>query len=270
MLPLDIVSSLLPWRVMMTLMQLCSCFPYRIPATSDPPVFSLPLCLWNVFLQLLLIATNCNAYKVMLVVNLSSDIGTAVYIYGVTAMMVVVCVASMLTGLRSTMLADMLHDLSVMKDISPAPRYRWYHNTKTIVSMLLMVIIAICIGRESIISMKHSMSWIILYGPLNFACNAMFMLPQELPAMVFGVLAHRLLVATEATVVTVSGLLAPDGSFKRESDVTAATEAMRDLLGLSSGGESTAGEGDSLLLPGHHPVPADGRRAGHHRSLRPS
>ncbi|KAG0727667.1 hypothetical protein GWK47_034161 [Chionoecetes opilio] len=230
-------------------MQLCSCFPYRIPATSDPPVFSLPLCLWNVFLQLLFIAMSCKTFREMFVVNLSSDIGTVVYIYAIIALMVVVFVASLVTGLKSSMLADMLHDLSVMKDISPPPRYRWYHNTKTIVSMLLMVIISICIGRDSLISMNLPMSCIILFVPLNFACNAMFVLPEELPAMVFGLLARRLLVATEATVVTVSGLLAPDGSFKRESDVTAATEAMRDLQAVIREVEVQREKGTRCFFP---------------------
>ncbi|KAG0720458.1 hypothetical protein GWK47_048467 [Chionoecetes opilio] len=230
-------------------MQLCSCFPYRIPATSDRPVFSLPLCLWNVFLQLLNIAISCEAFREMFVVNLSSDIGTAVYIYAINALAVVAFVASLVTGLRSSMLADMLHDLSVMKDISPPPRYRWYHNTKTIVSMLFMVISSICIGRDSLISMNLPMSWIILYAPFNFACYAMFMLPEELPAMVFGLLARRLLVATEATVVTVSGLLAPDGSFKRESDVTVATEAMRDLQAVIREVEVQREKGTRCFFP---------------------
>ncbi|KAG0721777.1 hypothetical protein GWK47_000643 [Chionoecetes opilio] len=249
MLPPGTTYSLLPWRVLVTLMQLCSCFPYRIPATSDPPVFSLPLCLWNVFLQLLLIAMNCIAYRDIFVGNLSSDIGTAVYIYAVTAMTVVAFGASLVTGFRSSMLANMLHDLSVMKYISPPPKYRWYHNTKTIVSMLLMVIISICIGGESLISMNFPMSWIILFGPLAFANNAMLLLPQELPAMVFGLLARRLLVATEATVVTVSGLLAPDGYFKRESDVTAATEAMRDLQAVVREVEVQREKGTRYFFP---------------------
>ncbi|KAG0720459.1 hypothetical protein GWK47_048470 [Chionoecetes opilio] len=192
---------------------------------------------------------NCKDFRDIFVANLSSDIGTVVYIYAITAMTVMGFVASLVTGLKSTMLADMLHDLSLMKDISPPPRYRWYHNTKTIVSMLLMVIISICIGRESVISINLPMSWIILFGPFNFACIAMFVLPEELPAMVFGLLARRLLVATEATVVTVSGLLASDGSFKRESDVTAATEVMRDLQAVIREVEVQREKGTRCFFP---------------------
>ncbi|KAG0727754.1 hypothetical protein GWK47_033995 [Chionoecetes opilio] len=230
-------------------MQLCSWFPYRIPATSDPPVFSLPLCLWHVFLQLIYIALHSKAYKEIFAANLLSDLGTAIYIYAITTMMVVMFVASMLMGLRSSMLADMLHGLSVMKDISPPPRYRWYHNTKTIGLMSLMVIFSICCGMDSITGMNSSILWTILYTPLSFASIAMFVLPEELPVMVFGLLGRRLLVATEATVVTVSGLLAPDGSFKCDSDMTAATEAMRDLQAIIQEVEVQREKGTRCFFP---------------------
>ncbi|KAG0727753.1 hypothetical protein GWK47_033993 [Chionoecetes opilio] len=249
MLPPDTASSLLPWRVLVTLMQLCNCFPYRIPTTSNPPVFSLPLCLWHVFIQLLFISLNAKSFREIFAVNLSSDLGTAVFVYAITAMMVVMFVASMLMGLRSSMLADMLHGLSVMKDISPPPRYRWYQNTKTIVLLSMMVIISICLAWDSVIGMNTPILWMILLTPMSFASIAMLVLPEELPAMVFGLLARRLLVATEATVVTVSGLLAPDGFFKCESDVTAAKEAMRDLQAVIREVEVQREKGTRCFFP---------------------
>ncbi|KAG0724222.1 hypothetical protein GWK47_005230 [Chionoecetes opilio] len=63
----------------------------------------------------------------------------------------------------------------------------------------------------------------------------MLVLPEELPAMVFGLLARRLLVATEATV--------------RESDVTAATEAMRDLQAVIRKVEVQREKGTRCFFP---------------------
>lgn len=60
-------------------------------------------------------------------------------------------------------------------------------------------------------------------------CALNFLLVEELPSIVFSLMARRLVTATEATVAMVSSLLALDGSFKREGDVDAAVMELRDL-----------------------------------------
>lgn len=70
---------------------------------------------------------------------------------------------------------------------------------------------------------------VALQSIVCFLCAVSFLLPEELPSMVFGLLGRRLVVATEATVATVSTLLALDGSFTCESDVEAAMLALSDL-----------------------------------------
>ncbi|KAG0715673.1 hypothetical protein GWK47_011411 [Chionoecetes opilio] len=124
-----------------------------------------------------------------------------------------------------------------------------YHNTKTIVLLSFMVIFPLCFGMNHVTGLTYSIAWTIFFTPLSITSIAMSVLPEELPAMVFGLLARRLLVAMEATVVTVSGLLAPDGFFKRESDVTVATEAMRDLQAVIREVEVQREKGTRCFFP---------------------
>lgn len=230
MLPPDTPSTLLPWRVMVPVMQLYGCFPYRVSEKSGPPTFSLALCLWSFFQQFLLILINIRCFNIIFVQHLTSDLGTAAFIIVTAISMVGFSLTPTCMGIRSSTLAALLSDMSDIKDIILPPKYRWYCKLKTLVVMISVPIASTYLGWMSCV-MLGSISFfemVVLVYVCMIWCTA-YLLPEELCSMVFCLLARRLVAATEDTVSKVSMLLAPDGSYKRESDVEAAMLALRDL-----------------------------------------
>lgn len=72
-------------------------------------------------------------------------------------------------------------------------------------------------------------AYCVILLPLALLYALDFLLPDEVFSMVCGLLGRRLVTATEATVATLSMVLASDGSFKSEGDLEAAMLRLRDL-----------------------------------------
>lgn len=222
-------TSLLPWSVLVPVMQLNGCFPYRLSAKGDPPVFSLHLFLWAVLLQLMKITALSVSFARNYMVYLSSDVGTATYFGTLAVMMFTLCAASILLGMRSRLLATLLHEISSITCVSPPPGKKWC-NLKTIRLILFLAgfsSFAVWYGSRKL--GFTNITGIVIFMP---ACLSIFMsyfMPEEVSSMVFGLLARRLVAATETVVAKVSSLLAPDGSCKCDSDVDVAVLALRDL-----------------------------------------
>lgn len=230
MLPPDTSSNSLPWRVMVLLMQIFGSFPYRMSATSGPPTFSVPLFLLGAFEQVFVLSLNIMAFKIMFISFFDEDIGTATYICSIFVMITTVCSCPVVLAMKSPALATLLHDMSRIKEVSPSPSHRWYCQPLTLTYLSSVTMFTVVSSLTSIKTMgfSHFVEEAALVFTCFF-CGAFFLLPEELPSMVFGLLARRLVAATEDTVANVSTLLAPDGSFKGESDVEAAMLALRDL-----------------------------------------
>ncbi|XP_063845705.1 uncharacterized protein LOC135091725 isoform X2 [Scylla paramamosain] len=230
MLPPDVSSSLVPWRVMVFLIQLCGCFPFRISDTDAPPVFSLYLSLWSVFIMFTTTCVHFMGYSQIFFRYAALNIGTAVYVYTVMALLVGMTLSNVIMAVKSNKLAALLHDLSRFKDVSPPPTRRWYCKPKTIVFSVSLITVVFLMAWTSALTINVSIlcSALVLL-PTSLIGLVSQLLPMELPSMVFELLARHLLVATEVTMAKVSFLLNTDGCFKCEDNVKAAKEAMRDL-----------------------------------------
>ena len=170
------------------------------------------------------------AYSEIFLVYQRKDLGTFTFICTSGIMMVTICLIPILLTVKSDVLAALLHDMSHIKGVSPPPTRRWYCKTKTIVFMLSMLMFTACMAAQTATSMKLlNIIGVVFLTTMSFLCGLIYLLPEEVPSMVFNILARRLLVATEATVATVSALLTPDGSFQCESDVKTAMVKLRGL-----------------------------------------
>ena len=210
-------------------MQMCGCFPYKISATSAAPVFSLPLCLWSIFLLMLTGAINCVAFKEMFLMHITSNVGTTVYVYAMITTLVTLLMSLIIFAVKSDELCDILHDMSQIKGVTLPPTYRWYCKKKTLLTLLLIIVFSIIMQRFNSAQMNMPIIGNMLIFSITIINGMSFLLPEEVSSMVFNLLARRLLVATETTVATVSALLTPDGSFQCESDVKTAMVKLRDL-----------------------------------------
>ncbi|XP_050702190.1 uncharacterized protein LOC126988220 isoform X2 [Eriocheir sinensis] len=229
MLPPDTSSTLFPWRVVVAAMQVHGCFPFRMSATSDLPTFSLPLCLWSLFAFLVQAAAITMTYDEYALKYFSLDVGTITYVIIGTLLGVSLCLTPVVVGVRSAGLARLLHDLSKVTGVSPPHTYRWYCKPKTQLIMFCGVasIISSCYSTLQMAFTTPAYCVILLPLALLYALD--FLLPDEVFSMVCGLLGRRLVTATEATVATLSMVLASDGSFKSEGDLEAAMLRLRDL-----------------------------------------
>ncbi|XP_063845709.1 uncharacterized protein LOC135091727 isoform X2 [Scylla paramamosain] len=232
MLPPDVSSTVVPWRVMVFLIQLCGCFPFRISDTDAPPVFSLYLFLWSVIVMFMTTCANFTGFREILFkrTSITSNVGTVVYVYTILVLVVGMTLSNVIMAVKSNKLAALLHDLSRFKDTSPLPTHPWYCKPKTLVILISMMTVVFLMAWTSALTMNVSVlckTLVIL--PTYFISLLSLLLHTELPSVVFGFLARHLLAATEVTMAKVSFLLNIDGCFKCEDNVKAAKEAMRDL-----------------------------------------
>lgn len=230
MLPPETSSNLVPWRVMVTVMQVCGSFPYRMSVSSAPPTFSLPLLLWAASEQLLLVSTNIMTFSTMYYSHIKIDIGIAAYVCTSVVMMVTLSSGPVILTVKSPALASLLHDLSAIKGVSPPSSHLWYRKPQTLALLSSLSVFIMQTSLSFLIMMEaYSLPEGVLHVFVCFLVPLTFLIPVELPSMMFSVMARRLLAATEATVAMVSTFLTPDGSFKCESDQEAALLALRDL-----------------------------------------
>lgn len=214
---------------MVPLMQLCGGFPYKMSVKSDPPTFSLALCLWSVFVEFLLIMLNVVSFHTMFLKYFTKDLGTASYILSSVVMMATVSLVPISMAMKSPTLAALIHDMSLIEGVSPPPSHRWYCKPKTLLFLTTACGFTVFSTWDSFLLMGFTcITEMIPLAFVCFICTVCFLLPEELTSMVFGLLARRLVTATEATVATVSTLLTPDGS-ECESDVEGAVLALRNL-----------------------------------------
>lgn len=242
MLPPNTSSSLLPWSLVVLVMQVNGCFPYKMSEKDGKPVISLYLFLWGICMQLMMIISIALVFNKDFLVYFNYDVGTTTYMGTIIVMLSALCVEPVLLGVRSKLLADLLQDMSAITCVSPPSAQRWF-NPMTMALLLLLTFFSGCslwfgstkMGFTNILG-------IIIFAPACLNLGVSFMLPKEVSAMVFGSLARRLLVTTEDTVARVSTLLAPDGSFKCKSDMQAAMLTLRDLDAVirEVGNKSTA------------------------------
>lgn len=211
-------------------MQVCGSFPYRMTATSGPPTFNTPLFLFGIFEQVLLVAMNSMALHIMFLGHLKEDIGTDSFIFSVIVMIVALCSYPVIMTIKSSSLATLLHDMSGIEGVSPPPSHRWYCQPYTLIVLLIVSMFTVVYPWSSarLMGLSHFADIATLMF-VSFLCVLYFLLPVELPSMVFGLLGRRLVAATEDAVATISMLLTPDGSFKRTTDLEAAMLALRDL-----------------------------------------
>ncbi|XP_050724714.1 uncharacterized protein LOC127002696 [Eriocheir sinensis] len=230
MLPPDTSSTMFPWRVVVPAMQVYGCFPYRMSATSKPPTFSLPLCLWSIFAFFLQALTALETTEMLLQQTYTTQLGNIAYTSTAILSMAVLCVTPAAMGVRSGRLAGILHDLSGITEVSPPPSYRWYCKPQTLLAIFFVVGHTILSVVLTIVSFATNTTiYIMMLPPVNTLYWIGYIVPQEVTSMVFGLLGRRLVAATENTVARVSMLLAPDGSLQCETDVGAALRAVRDL-----------------------------------------
>lgn len=230
MLPPDTYSNLLPWGVMVPLMQLSGCFPYKMSMTGGPPAFSLPLCLWAVFYQMFTFSTFSMTCMEIAKFHLTPQLGSKVFIYSGSFTLIVMSFLPFLVGVKSPELAAILHAMSRVQGATPPLKYRWYCRLKTLAFLFLFP------STTMFMTWYVTTNWnrqeyldVMLVIYLGVGYNFHLLLPILLPAMVFDFLALRLLAATKDTVGVVSGFLAHDGSVESESDVRTAMLALCDL-----------------------------------------
>lgn len=210
-------------------MQFNGCFPYKMSEKSGEPVFSLYLFLWAVYMQLLMATVYIQAFEINFSVYFNYDVGTATYVGTVIILMSALCLAPVLLGVRSRLLAELLQEMSVTAWVGRRSAQKWC-SFPTMVMLFFMTgisgfVLWFCSTKMGFTNILG----IIISAPACINTAVDFMLPEEVSSIVFGQLADRLVAATEATVSKVSTLLAPDGSCKCEGDVQAAVLAMRDL-----------------------------------------
>ncbi|XP_045116385.1 uncharacterized protein LOC123507531 [Portunus trituberculatus] len=232
MLPPDVSWTPVSWRVMVFLMQLCGCFPFKISATDDPPMFSVYLFLWSVFVIFITTSIHFSGYREVFFTQVSSSVGTTIFVYTVLALMAGMTLSNVIMAMKSNNLANFLHDLSRFKGASPSPARRWYSKPKTLVFTITLMIAGIMMTWTTLQSMQATSPCLAVIAlPTSLIGLVNFVLPMELPSMIFGLLVGHLVVATETAVARVSFLLDSDtdGSFKCEDKMKAANEALGDL-----------------------------------------
>ncbi|XP_050706261.1 uncharacterized protein LOC126991595 [Eriocheir sinensis] len=250
MLPPDTSSNPLPWRVMVTVMQVQGSFPYKIYATSDHPTFSLGIFLWSIFLQVFMFAMSFHG-ALAFFSEVELDLGTTAFISSAVFMMVVLSLTPIVLGVNSSRLARLLHDMSVKKGVSPPPSSRcWYCSPQTLTLLIILSLYTIVNAYMSMNAVGTSgYIGVLLFLPISLTSGVSYLLPGTFSSMLFGLMTRRLVAATEDTVSKVSMLLAPDGSYKRESDVEAAMLALRDLDAVIQEVEDQRREGTRSLFP---------------------
>ena len=229
MLPPDTPASLMPWRVLVRVMQVWGCFPYRISPTRAPPVFSLPLFLWGVFIQLLTIGISCVSFQKFIDLYQTSDVGSFVFLYSSAVMLAVICFIPILLTIKSDKLAALLHDMSLMKEVFPRPKNRCGFHNKTLSMLASFVIFGIGMTWYSYNFMDCNYHEALVLMTWSASCNAILYSHESLVTILMDLLGRRLVVVAEATVTAFSTLLAPDGSFYCSSDEAAALLALHRL-----------------------------------------
>ena len=213
-------------------MQLSGWFPFRMPATDGPPVFSLCLALWSVFVVFMTTCISFIIYKNNLVTHGSFSVATAIYLYSVLTVLAGVTLSKVIMTMQSSKLAALLHHLSTLKHAASAtpamPHWLCRSNTIAVVISLIIASFVLALTDSQFMNMS-SLCLVLIFLPTSFIGSVGFLLPTELPATVFGFLAFHLLAATQAAVAKVTFLLNTDGCFKNEDSVRAAKEVLREL-----------------------------------------
>lgn len=249
MLPPDISSNLLPWRVMVPLMQLSGCFPYKMSTTGGPPAFSLTLCLWAVFYQMVTIPTIFMIFTSAAKYHLTPKLGTTVFIYISSFSLCIVSLLPLLLGVKSPELAEALHALSGLQGVAPPPAQRWYCKPPTLAFLSLFICSTVFMTWYVTTAWEYQeFLAVVLMLATSVWFNLHLVLPVQLFAMVFGLLARRLVASTMHTVAVVSAFLVHDGSVKSESDVRA---AMLELCDLQAAIREVRSKSIALLVPEH-------------------
>lgn len=229
MLPPDTTSNLMPWRLMVTVIQMSGCFPYKMLEGGGLPKFSLVLCLWSVFLELFLCTRLSVIYQAISKLYLTHELGIVAFVYLVLINMTVICITPFLVAVKSASLAVLLSDLSRKEGCSPIPILHWCGRPKTIAVLSLFIFLTVFSTIYMTSLEKVHFLEILLIFIASFFYNLLHVLPSQMFSLVFGIIAHRLVVTTDATVVKISTCLAPDRTFICESDVEAALWALDDL-----------------------------------------
>ncbi|KAK8381295.1 hypothetical protein O3P69_018405 [Scylla paramamosain] len=227
MLPQD-TSGLLPWRMTVPVLQVFGCFPYKLCATSGPPVFSLPLLLWCIFVHLYLTCGSCMAFTKIFGTYSAPDLGTIFFMYGVAFLMATVTLTPFFMTMRSSKLTALLHDMS---RIGVVPR-EYKIRPKNLIIMLTMVIFMVFATWFSNCVLKFEFHETVLVFFWSISWNLSIFMPDSCFSSLLDLLIRYLLLVTESTVAAVSKLLGPDGSFSGEDDAEAALLALRDLESL--------------------------------------
>lgn len=227
--PPETSSNLLPWSIIVPVMQMSGCFPYRMSKKASLPIFSLPLFLWGVFFELFQFTSFTMIYLTISEVYLTPEVGTIVYIFCLGVAMVVVWTTPFLITIKSTSLAILLSDLSRLPVVAPSPARRWYCRPKTLGFLSSFMFLTMFLTHY--ITTWGFRLFLEISGVFIscFAYSASRVLPSQLCCMVFGLLGHRLVATTGATVAKVSTRLAKDGTFKCENDLEAAISELCDL-----------------------------------------
>ncbi|KAK8381648.1 hypothetical protein O3P69_018630 [Scylla paramamosain] len=227
MLPQD-TSGLLPWRMTVPLLQVFGCFPYKLCATSGPPVFSLPLLLWCIFVHMYLTCGSCMGLTKIFGTYSAPDLGTVFFMYGIAVLMAILTLTPFFMMMRSSKLTALLHDMS---RIVVVPR-EYKIRPKNLIIMLTIVIFMVFATWFSNCVLKFEFHETVLVFIWNISCNLSIFMPDSCFSSLLDLLTRYLLLATESKVAAVSKVIGPDDSFSREDDAEEALLALRDLESL--------------------------------------
>lgn len=229
MLPPDTSSNMMSWHGLVFLLQVFGWFPYRMSTSSAAPVFSLPLCLWSIFLQIFVTALCFQFYYEVQNLYAKPDLGILLMLLSTGFMVCSVYVTPLVLRIKGNKLAALIHDLSQMKSVFSVHTRRWYCQVKLQFDLFIIVVIAASMTGYSYtaIGLKYYEIPMIFYW--TTACCMSFFLSYTLFAKILDFLSSNLMVQTKTTVAVVSPLLTPLGSFNNENDLEEALLALHDL-----------------------------------------
>lgn len=163
---------------------------------------------------------------------LTQEVGTRAFVYASVFGIVILWFTPWIMSVKSSALAALLHDLSRVEGVSTPSSRRWYCIRSTLTFLFsILVLAAFLTYYFTTWGYLRFLEVSVIYFS-SFVYGIHRAVPSQLCSMVIGLLARRLVVATEATVAKISTFLVQDGSFTCDSDVDTAVKALRDLDAL--------------------------------------
>ncbi|MPC43716.1 hypothetical protein E2C01_037368 [Portunus trituberculatus] len=227
MLPQD-TCGMLPWRMTMPVLQVFGCLPYKLSATSDPPVFSLPLLLWSISVHVFLTSVSFFAFTNIFHLYAAPDLGTVFFMNCVAFMMATVPLFPVSLTIKSSKMAALLHDMSNIVVVHR--KHKIY--PKNLIVMMTAVIFVVFSTWFACFILRSVFFECVMVFLWTLACSVTIFMPDSCLSALLDLMTSYLLLATESTVATVSKLLGPDGSFSGEDNTKEALLALHDLESL--------------------------------------